>query len=82
MLDAFSGHTEHQGRQSLSQSEEGDAVLMLKSRFPVHIGVWLNIDGGGVLDAVRHAGVKFQTLATHDAHGWRIKGFYRFRKSK
>ena len=48
--------------------------------YPVHIGVWLDIDGGGVLHAVRHAGVVFQNLAALDAHGWRIEGFYRFRE--
>ena len=36
-------------------------------------------EGGGVLHAVRHAGVVFQTLAALDAHGWRIEGCYRFK---
>lgn len=79
VLDAFNAHPERQRWQTVSQQEEGDAVLMRQSRYPVHIGVWLNIDGGGVLHAVRHAGVVFQTLAALDAHGWRIEGFYRFR---
>jgi hypothetical protein len=80
VLDAFSGHPERQRWQAVSQPEEGDAVLMRQSRYPVHIGVWLDIDGGGVLHAVRHAGVVFQNLAALDAHGWRIEGFYRFRE--
>ena len=80
VLDAFSAHPERQRWQAVPQPEEGDAVLMRQSRYPVHIGVWLNIDGGGVLHAVRHAGVVFQTLAALDAHGWRIEGFYRFRE--
>lgn len=63
VLDAFSGHPERQRWQPVSEAEEGDAVLMRQSRYPVHIGVWLDIDGGGVLHAVRHAGVVFQTLA-------------------
>ena len=79
VLDAFNGHPERQRWQPVSRAEEGDAVLMRQSRYPVHIGVWLDIDGGGVLHAVRHAGVVFQTLAALDAHGWRIEGFYRFR---
>ena len=80
VLAAFSGHPERQRWQPVPQPEEGDAVLMRQSRYPVHIGVWLDIDGGGVLHAVRHAGVVFQTLAALDAHGWRIEGFYRFRE--
>lgn len=80
VLDAFHGHPERQRWQPVSAAEEGDAVLMRQSRYPVHIGVWLDIDGGGVLHAVRHAGVVFQTLAALDAHGWRIEGYYRFRE--
>jgi len=79
VLDAFTAHPERQRWQSVSAAEEGDAVLMRQSRYPVHIGVWLDIDGGGVLHAVRHAGVVFQTLAALNAHGWRIEGHYRFK---
>jgi hypothetical protein len=80
VLDAFNGHPERQRWQRVIAEEEGDAVLMRQSRYPVHIGVWLDIDGGGVLHAVRHAGVVFQTLAALDVHGWRIEGYYRFRE--
>lgn len=79
VLNAFTAHPERQRWQSVSAAEEGDAVLMRQSRYPVHIGVWLDIDGGGVLHAVRHAGVVFQSLAALDAHGWRIEGHYRFK---
>ena len=78
VLNAFTAHPERQRWQPVSAAEEGDAVLMRQSRYPVHIGVWLDIDGGGVLHAVRNAGVVFQTLAALDAHGWRIEGHYRF----
>ena len=78
VLDAFTAHPERQRWQPVSAAEEGDAVLMRQARDPVHIGVWLDIDGGGVLHAVRHAGVVFQTLAALDAHGWQIEGHYRF----
>jgi hypothetical protein len=79
VLDAFTAHPERQRWQSVSAAEEGDAVLMRQSRYPVHIGVWMDIDGGGVLHAVRHAGVVFQSLAALNAHGWRIEGHYRFK---
>ena len=80
VLDAFTAHPARQRWQPVSPVEEGDAILMRQSRYPVHIGVWLDIDGGGVLHAVRHAGVVFQNLAALDAHGWRIEGYYRFRE--
>ena len=78
VLNAFSHHPERQRWQKVKQPTEGDAILMRQSRYPVHIGVWLDIDGGGVLHAVQHAGVVYQTLTALEAHGWRIEGNYRF----
>ena len=57
---------------------EGDAVLMRQSRHPVHVGIWLAVDAGGVLHAARDIGVVFQGPADLTTHGWRIEGFYRF----
>lgn len=82
VLDAFTTHPERQRWLGVCLPESGDAVLMRQSRYPVHIGVWLDIDGGGVLHAVRHAGVVFQTLAALDIHGWRVEGVYRFKGAR
>ena len=51
---------------------------MRQSRHPVHVGLWLNVDGGGVLHAARDIGVVFQNTWDLAAHGWRIEGTYRF----
>ena len=59
-------------------AREGDGVLMRQSRYPVHVGLWLAVDGGGVLHAVRDSGVVFQIPADLATHGWRIEGTYRF----
>lgn len=47
----------------------GDVAIV---RRPIHIGVWLDIDGGGVLHCLRGAGV----IWTPDA-AWRVSGFGR-----
>ena len=57
---------------------EGDGVLMRQSRHPVHVGLWLAVDGGGVLHAVRDGGVVFQSPVDLRTHGWHIEGVYRF----
>lgn len=49
--------------------QHGDMVVI---RRPYHVGVWLDIDGGGVLHATRTAGV----IWTPDA-AWRSSGFGR-----
>ena len=78
VLGAFRDHPERQRWQKVECVKAGDAVLLRQSRHPVHVGVWLDVDGGGVLHAVKDAGVVYQKLPELLLHGWRIEGFYRF----
>jgi cell wall-associated NlpC family hydrolase len=57
---------------------DGDAVLMGKGRHPVHIGVWLDVDGGGVLHAQQGAGVLFTRRSALGLMGWQNVTFYRY----
>lgn len=59
--------------------EEGDAVQMSHSRHPHHIGVWVDVDGGGVLHCVEGPGVVFSTRKSLKAHGWNIVSIKRHR---
>jgi hypothetical protein len=81
VVSTFRSHPERQRWAVVVQPVEGDAVLLRQSRHPVHVGVWLEIDGGGVLHAVKDAGVVFQKLPDLLLHGWRVEGFYRFVES-
>lgn len=65
----FAEHGERAHWRSVERPEHGDAVIVHR---PLHIGTWLDVDGGGVLHAVRGVGVIF----TKDA-GWRLSGFGR-----
>ena len=76
VMMTFRDHPERQRWMSVVKPVEGDAVLLRQSRHPVHVGVWLVVDGGGVLHAVKDAGVVFQKLPELLLHGWRVEGFY------
>ena len=78
VLEAFTHHPERQRWQRTNKPSSGDAVLMRQSRYPVHIGVWLDIDGGGILHSMQHAGVVYQTPSALNTHGWQIEGIYQF----
>lgn len=54
----------------------GCAVLMAHCKFPSHVGVWLDADGGGVLHCVRGEGVVFSTLAHLKNSGWGRVEYY------
>lgn len=79
----FHSHPERQRWAAVKQGQcviSGDAVLMRQSRQPVHVGVWLGLDGGGVLHCMQGAGVVFQRLEPLALHGWQVEGFYRFKE--
>ena len=77
VMSTFRDHPERQRWTTVTSPIEGDAVLLRQSRHPVHVGVWLDVDGGGVLHAVKDAGVVFQKLPELLLHGWRVEGYYR-----
>ena len=65
----FSEHEERTHWNKISRPEHGCAVIVHR---PMHIGTWLDIDGGGVLHCARGAGVIF----TKDS-SWSLSGFGR-----
>lgn len=65
----FRTHGERARWSRVDRPAHGDAVIVHR---PLHIGTWLNIDGGGVLHAVRGVGVIFSKDAA-----WRLSGFGR-----
>lgn len=69
LVGLMNGHAENQKWTPVDAPIHGDVVLV---RSPMHFGVWLDIDGGGVLHCVRGFGVVF----TKDAF-WSTSGFGR-----
>lgn len=59
----------------------GDVVLMRQAKNPVHAGLWIDVDGGGVLHCVRGSGVVFQNIRSLNASGWFLDSYYRVKES-
>ncbi|MBF0355951.1 MAG: C40 family peptidase [Alphaproteobacteria bacterium] len=74
----FRDHPERRRWAMAETPQEGDCVLMRQARYPVHVGIWLSVDGGKVLHAIQGLGVVAQSPASLAAHGWRVEGYYRF----
>ena len=74
----FRDHPERRRWELATTAIEGDCVLMRQARYPIHVGVWLGVDDGGVLHCSQEAGVAFQTLNSLSLNGWSVEGFYRF----
>lgn len=68
--------------EMFSQLEGGDAVLMSQSRYPSHVGIWIEVDGGGVLHCVQGSGVIFSSATGIGRDGWSNVKLYKYRDTK
>lgn len=77
VAQAFRDNPERVQWYEVAEPREGDAVLMAHWRHPSHVGIWLEVDGGGVLHCEKGPGVVFSGRAAMDRAGWRTLRFYR-----
>lgn len=64
--------------EQIGKPEDGCAVLMSRNRYPVHIGMWLDIDGGKVLHCAQGIGVVFQNRQALKFDGWTGITYWRY----
>ena len=53
------------------------AVVLMTSTQGLHVGIWLDADGGGVLHSVCHAGVVYSPARALPSIDIRVNAFYR-----
>ena len=80
VVRSFTRRDEHGWAEVDGPPEDGDAVLMGTGSHPRHIGVYIGVDGGGVLHAVEHSGVIYTPLERLAASGWTRTWVYRPQK--
>lgn len=59
--------------------KDNAVVVLSQGKYPSHVGIWLDIDGGGILHNQRNVGVIFQKKTELNALGWRITGIWEIR---
>ncbi len=74
---AVAENPERANWQPVDRPQEGDAVLMAHASHPSHIGLWIDVDGGGVLHCSNGPGVVFQKPAQLKASSWGHLEYYR-----
>lgn len=78
LVRAFHGHEERARWQQVPMPVHGAIVLMHRPGSharAIHAGVYLDLDGGGVLHADEEAGVTFDDPASLNLRNWRSE-FY------
>jgi len=77
VVKEFNNNNERNQWQLVDQATDGDCLLLSQNKEPTHVGVWLDIDSGGLLHAVRGSGVVFSSPANIKLMGYNILGAYR-----
>ena len=78
LVAAFHGHEERRNWRQVAVPSDGAVVLMHRPGSPsraIHTGVYLALEGGGVLHADEQAGVTFDGSADLLVRGWRAEFF-------
>jgi len=77
LAELFGRHEERMQWYRIDKPEHGCAVIVHR---PMHIGTWLDVDGGGVLHCVRGPGVIFTTNSAWPVSGFGRREFFRHKQ--
>lgn len=58
--------------QETSDFKDKNIVILTQNKYPCHVGVYCDVDGGGVLHNMQGVGVVFQKLPELKMNGWQI----------
>ena len=72
-------HPEFANWVEVDTPREGDCVRMSHAKHPHHVGLWVDVDGGGVLHCVEGAGVVLSSRRSLRVTGWKIVSLMRHR---
>ena len=79
VIRSFEGHPENARWPRVEKPGDGDGVKMTPGTRDLHVGVWLDLNGGGILHCVRNLGVRFDDrFKVERVLGFNILGFHRF----
>lgn len=65
-------HPEFQNWVEVEIPQEGDCIRMSHSKHPHHVGLWVDIDGGGVLHCCEGIGTVFSSRKALKVAGWNV----------
>lgn len=79
VIRAIKGHDGWLLWEKIERPEHGCLVKLYRQSEPDHIGIYLSVDGGGILHSCRDNGVQFDLPFFLSAMGWKRLEYYRHR---
>lgn len=81
LIRTIDAHPERRRWDRIKKPREGDIALMRQLRHPIHVGLWLDVDDGGMLHYAQGSGVVFQDQHKLNLCDWQIENFYRYKEN-
>lgn len=78
LIEFVKNHAARKSWREVSKPVHGGLVELAHNTRPFHIGVYLDIDGGGITHAAPRIGVTFDTVLALRAAGWRRFTFHEY----
>lgn len=75
---AFRNGRMYEGWEEVDIPRNGDGVVFLGGEDNDHVGIWLDVDMGGILHCIRKSGVVFTRREVVRRMGWGRVEFYRY----
>lgn len=75
----FAKTTNYSSFQQISELKNNAIVVLSQGKYPSHVGIWIDVDGGGILHNQRNIGVIFQKKTELNSLGWKITGIWEVR---
>nr|DAU96878.1 MAG TPA: resuscitation promoting factor interacting protein [Caudoviricetes sp.] len=72
VLCEFRKFSNYNHLQETSDFKDKNIVILTQNKYPCHVGVYCDADGGGVLHNMQGVGVVFQKLPELKMNGWQI----------
>lgn len=72
VLREFAKDVNYSHLRKTVEFKDKNIVILTQSKYPCHVGLYCDVDGGGVLHNTQGVGVVFQKLPELQMNGWRI----------
>lgn len=66
--------------QETKELKDKSIVVLSQGKHPNHVGLWADIDGGGIVHNLQDIGVVFQKEIELNISGWKIFGVWEYGK--
>lgn len=78
----FSRNSNYSQLQEVSKLQDMSIVVLSQGKYPSHVGLWTDVDGGGIIHNLQDVGVIFQKITELKISGWQVLSIWEYKGKK